>query len=317
MPLPLRFFSWPLAFVLASCQTVGGPADSKGAGAQATATSVARAQVSTTVHPDIIAGGTNVSLGSGWYPYETHAGVGFRWVDNDAKIIVRRPATPLERLVIDAEPGPGFGLHAARFNLFIATENGSAVAKSPVLGRQSVRFDLPVKPEKDATFALHVSGGGKRIPNESRILNFRVFRIASAPPDGPLGAGHPDITTDPNLRLGSKWYPLEQYQGETFRWVDNDAQLIVSADRAKEERLKLVAAAGPSILSPGNFTISLRGADGTELQAGKIKARGILYLNLPLREGSNTFMLHADSTGKRAPNDPRILNFRVFSLSIQ
>ncbi len=329
-----RWSSCLFALALIGCHTFGGGQTASGAttSAQASASSATQASApaasqtsAATVAPaspaaksDIVARGLNVTLGDGWYPYEIYQGVGFRWVDNDAEFTVHRPAGSLARLAIDAEPGPGFGLHARRFNLFVQAQNGLVVAKAPFIGRESVRFDLPVKPGRDATFTLHVVGGGKPIPTENRILNFRVFQIASASSAGMIGVGHPDIVAaGSNLRLGKNWYPLEQYRGETFRWVANDAQLIVRSESARERRLKLVAAAGPSIKSPANFTIALLDANGRELQAGKIKARGTLYLDLPLQAGTNTFALHTDSTGKRAPNDPRILDFRVFSLSVQ
>jgi hypothetical protein len=98
--------------------------------------------------------------------------------------------------------------------------------------------------------------------------------------------------------------------------VNDDAQIIVDSNQTQTRRLKVVAAAGPSVKSPSDFMLSLLDQNGRTLQAGKIKARGIVYLSLPLKAGTNVFMLHADSTGKRAPNDPRILDFRVFEVSI-
>jgi hypothetical protein len=47
--------------------------------------------------------------------------------------------------------------------------------------RQTVELLLPVEAGKPNEFRLHVDGGGKPAPNDPRILNFRVFRIESAP----------------------------------------------------------------------------------------------------------------------------------------
>jgi len=152
---------------------------------------------------------------------------------------------------------------------------------------------------------------GRSSPNDSRVLNFRVFKIAVSRMSSdvlPSGSGY---------KLGRGWYPLETFNGETFRWVDNDAQIVVTSQSARTRRLKIVAAAGPSIVSPADFSLQLRDKDGRPIQIGKIKARGTVYLELPLAVGSNTFALHADSTGRKAPNDPRVLDFRVFALSVQ
>jgi hypothetical protein len=263
---------------------------------------------------DIVAVGTGVTLGQGWYRFETYGGQSFRWVSNDARLVVRHPAGSTAHLELDVEPGPGLGQGVTHFDLFVRAANGNVVARVPVAGKQAVDLNLPVQPGKDATFTLHVAGGGRHIAGDPRVLDFRVFRIATATGTTPEG---PDISSDPNLVLGDNWYPLEHFGGETFRWVDNDAQLIVNSDRAQTRRLKIVAAAGPSIKSPGNFMLALRDKKSETLQAGKIKARGTLYFSLPLAAGSNTFALHADSTGKKAPNDPRVLDFRVFSLGVQ
>ena len=307
----LQWCSLAFVAVLAGCQTTGGnQASSSNA---STSPSAAIASTGAISHGDIVAKGGDISLGRGWYRYETYKGRSFRWVDNDATFVVDSKG-PIAKLAVTLEPGPG--LPSTAFTLDVLGLDRRVIAQAPVSGRQRVRFDLPAQIGKNA-YVLHVVGGGKKIATDPRILNFRVFRIADAATDTTIGAGHPDITTGSGLRLGTNWYPLEQYSGETFRWVDNDAQIIVTSDTAQDRRLKLVAAAGPSIRSPANFLVALNDADGHLLQAGKIKARGFVYFNLPLKPGTNTFTLQVDSTGKKAPNDPRVLDFRVFSLSIQ
>jgi hypothetical protein len=300
-----------LAFVavLAGCQTSAGNQASNGA---SNASPAAIASAGAAARGDIVPKGGDISIGPGWYAYETYKGRSFRWVDNDATFFVNSRG-PLAKVAVRIEPGPG--LRSSAFTLDVVGQDGKLIAQAPVRGQQSIRFDLPAQAGKNA-YTLHVAGGGKKIATDPRILNFRVFAIADAA-GATIGAGHPDIVSGAGLRLGANWYPLEQYAGETFRWVNNDAQIIVSSDTARDRRLKLVAAAGPSIQSPANFLIALNDADGHLIQAGKIKARGFVYFNLPLKAGTNTFTLHVNSTGKRAPNDPRVLDFRVFSLAMQ
>jgi hypothetical protein len=297
-----------LALLFASCQSNStGTSGSKAAGVSPSA-----------LPTDIVSSVTNIQLGSGWYPYETYAGQSFRWVDNDAVFVIPKPETTIAKVAIVLEPGPGLGVNTKAFTLDVIGD-GQLAASATVKGRSRVRFDLPVLPGKDNAFRLHVVGGGKKIATDKRVLNFRVFTLADATSDPSLAAGSPDIIRGPDIKLGPNWYPLEQYKGETFRWVDNDAVIEVKSDRRQNRRLELLAAAGPSIKSPGNLQLSVRGWKGKVLQSGTIKGGGMrtIYFNLPLQAGRNVFSLHADSSGRRAPRDTRVLDFRVFTLSVQ
>jgi hypothetical protein len=265
---------------------------------------------------DIVSSGSGLTLGSGWYLHEVYQGDGFRWVDNDAQFVVHRPSGSVKKVTIVAEAGPGLGV--TKFPLEILDRNGHEVASQTVDGKQSVRFDLPVTPGQDTTFKLHVGGGGKKTPNDRRTLNFRVFEIDDASSDASLGAGHPDIDNASDVRLGDNWFPLEQYKGETFRWVDNDAKFSVSSQRDQSKRLKLVVAPGPGLARPADFFVVLRDQNGHELQRADVRGRGTIYLNLPLKQGENQFALHVDGGGRHAANgDPRILDFRVFALAVE
>jgi len=299
------------AFLLASC-TTASPDSTAPSGSPAPSATAAP-----TPAPDIIAPELGISLGKGWYPYETFHGEAFRWVDNDAQIIVERPLKSPELLSATAEAGPGLG--TVRFVLTIRDAAGHVVQTVPVDGKQRLQIALPVQPGHQATFTLHVAGKGKHIPKDPRILSFRVFEIG---PDNPVSnaRGGPklqEITRSPNVRIGRNWYPLEHFKGETFRWIDNDAEFIVSSEAVGQKRLRLDVAAGPSIKSPGDFELALEDPSGTQLQVADVHDRGTTYLNLPLHAGTNAFRLHVASTGQKAPHDPRVLDFRVFSLSVE
>ena len=43
--------------------------------------------------------------------------------------------------------------------------------------RQTVQLFLPLAAGQENVFVLHVSGGGKWVPTDPRILNFRVFKL--------------------------------------------------------------------------------------------------------------------------------------------
>jgi hypothetical protein len=40
-----------------------------------------------------------------------------------------------------------------------------------------VKLFVPVEAGKTNEFRLHVDGGGKKAPNDPRVLNFRVFEV--------------------------------------------------------------------------------------------------------------------------------------------
>ena len=280
--------------------------------------STAHAAASSAPPSDIVPSVSAITLGAGWYPFETYAGQSFRWVDNDAVFIIPKPDNTVAKIAVELEPGPGLGVNTKAFTLDVIGD-GSVAASTVVRGHQRVRLDLPVLIGKDNAFRFHVAGGGKKIPSDKRVLNFRVFALTDASNDPTLAAGTPDIVRGPNLKLGANWYPLERYKGETFRWVDNDAVFEVNSDRRQERRLELLLAAGPSAKSPGNLQLALRGWKGKQLQTGSAKGGGTrtMFFNLPLQRGNNVFSLHADSSGKPAPKERRVLDFRVFTISVQ
>ena len=265
---------------------------------------------------DIVAPGSGLTLGSGWYLRESNQGSNFRWVANNAQFVVHRPSGSLKKIAIEAEAGPGVG--GPKMTLRILDRYGKQVAEAVFEGKQRERFDLPVIPGQDSLFRLYVDGGGKaKAPKDPRTLNFRVFSLDDASSDQTLGAGHPDIG-GPGITLDDNWYPLEQFKGETFRWVDNDAHFDVSADRQETKRLKLLVAPGPGLQHPANFSISLRDASGHEVQKAGVRGRSTVYLNLPLTAGANHFTLHVDGGGKAGANgDSRTLDFRIFRMAVE
>jgi hypothetical protein len=162
---------------------------------------------------------------------------------------------------------------------------------------------------------LHVDGGGKKIANDPRVLNFRVFDVADATSDNSLGAGHPDISSG-GIEVGKNWFSLEQYGGETFRWVTNDAEFSVRDSRSEERRIEVSAASGPAVQSPSDWILTLEDVNGKRLGSAHIKARGTAFFDVPLTGGATAFKFHVISNGAKSPNDPRVLSFRVFQLRL-
>lgn len=120
------------------------------------------------VAPDIVADTSNLRLGANWFPLEVHAGEAFRWVENDAELLIEKPQT----IRLEVEAGPGLG--AASFALELRRQDGSRPRIVQVEGRANVDIELDA-----ASYHLHVEGGGRSCPGDSRILNFRVLGIRS------------------------------------------------------------------------------------------------------------------------------------------
>jgi hypothetical protein len=164
-----------------------------------------------------------------------------------------------------------------------------------------------------AEFWREPSGGGGAVMDRRvlvQILGPRHLRHAGWP-----GALRADYTTAPDivplgsgLRLGSGWYPLETYAGETFRWVNNDAEL--SVEPAAAGTLALELEPGPG-LGTRPFDLQVLDASGHAVETVPVSHRQMVRVHL--RTG--TYRLHVGGGGQPCPGDWRILNVRVFRIT--
>lgn len=244
-----------------------------------------------------------ITLGGNWSVLETYHGATFRWVNNDAEIKVGGTGKP--DVSIDCEPGPGIG--TGRFILRVLDRQHRQVDAVEIVGRQTVHVFVPA----GETYILHTDAGGRTIPTEKRILNFRVFSIVS-------GASRNVVVPDiagPNVTIADHWYPLEVFGGETFRWVANDATIHVSSAHAGMANLLLTVERGPGMgTSPLKLTVT--DGHGRATRLAPITGRSALKLPIEVDAGENTLRLKADGGGKTVASDKRILNFRVLSIQL-
>jgi hypothetical protein len=202
---------------------------------------------------------------------------------------------------VQLEPGPGVGLRPFTLK---AVEDGKPLADVPVKGRQQISFTIPAGDPKVHAITLNTSEGGKPAPNDPRVLNFRIFKIAVAPLPGDV------IPPNSGFRLGTGWYPLESFGGETFRWVNNDAMIEVTGTPAGA--LDLEVEPGPGVeLKP--FTLVVFDGAGAQLETISVKSRQ--RVTIALSPGTRTplaIRLHVEGGGKTTSQDARVMNFRVF-----
>jgi hypothetical protein len=250
--------------------------------------------------PDITPPTNDVALGSGWGRLETYRGESFRWVANDAIIHVATLKRVDHQVQIHIEPGPGVGLKAFELQVFDGNE---IAAKLNVKGRQPVAVLLAAGEPAVHNLRLHTDAGGSTAPNDARVLNFRVFKIAVQRQSSdvlPAGTGY---------KIGTGWYPLETFNSESFRWVNNDA--IIEAGSGALPALDLEVEPGPGFeMKP--FVLKVFDQAGAPVGSFDVKARQRIEIKLPSEVKLPTKLrLHVDGGGKMSSGDNRIMNFRV------
>jgi hypothetical protein len=147
---------------------------------------------------------------------------------------------------------------------------------------------------------------------DGRTVGARVKFIGFVSAGSVASTAH-DIVRGSEIRLGSGWGVVETFRAETFRWVDNDAQILITPQETGDFALSLAVEAGPGV--GGKCVLKALDSTGRQVAAVLIDARAAAILYLPVEAGkTNEFRLHVDGGGKRTPGDPRILNFRVFQI---
>ena len=150
-------------------------------------------------------------------------------------------------------------------------------------------------------------GDGRTVGALLRLMGFESAASVAASGDIVKGLG---------VELGSGWGALETFKAQTFRWIDNDAQLIVRSAKGGAQHVSLIVEPGPGV-GPA-FVLNVLDASGKQIDAVRVARRETVNLFLPIEaEKPNEFRLHVDGGGKRMAGDPRILNFRVFSVRLE
>lgn len=127
--------------------------------------------------------------GKGWHRLEHAGSERFRWVSQDAELVVL--TTDKERsLALLVEPGPGVGYRP--FHLLITLSNGEVVARAPVNGLTYVKVPVPAWRGRVTALFMTTQEGGFTVAGEPRILNFRVFGCGCAAGNAPSISAEPE-----------------------------------------------------------------------------------------------------------------------------
>ena len=293
-------FRFGFAALAASC-VIFLPACSTKSNGVATSPSVAPAA-------DIVSLSDGIKLGAGWYPYEQFNGENFRWVRNDAEVLVC-PDQTHRTLTLAVEPGPSLGSKSMTLEVF---GKGSSPQRFTVPDRRPVAIKIDGATAQ--TLRLHALSRNLMVPNEKRTLNFRVFSASVGSTNANCGS---DIVRDGSpLRLGSGWYALEKSGGQSFHWVDNDAQVRVLKPAASAV-LEADVEPGPG-LDGKPLQLTVAGARGQSLgRSEEVVQRSFVRIPVGNLHSNDVLTLKIQSPRKQAPGDPRILNYRVFELKLR
>jgi len=249
---------------------------------------------------DILLGHQNIALGENWFPLETMRGQSFRWVENDAVLLLAAlvPAQHVLRLVL--EPGPGAGQKPLTIGARL--DDGTELPTVTVKWKEPVTFELPPESPRVFRVTLHCASEGKLGLNDPRILNFRVFEAVLERRDDVFPAW---------AKPTDNFYPLESHAGHAFRWVKNDAKIDLHGTRGAD--LCFDVESGPGLESKP-FKLEVQAPDGSTIATANVGKRTTVKISMKGLESTLSLRLHVDGGGKIVKTDPRELNFRVFQI---
>src|SRR5260370_30140492 len=124
---------------------------------------------------DIFDESAEFQMGDGWHDLECHGTERFRWSDHDAELVVRFSDYSASVALV-VEPGPSIGYRP--FDLVVRLQDGAVLRRARIKGLTYVEFPLPIQQRQLTSLVLNperAAGSRIAVPEDSRILNFRVF----------------------------------------------------------------------------------------------------------------------------------------------
>jgi hypothetical protein len=270
--------------------------------------------------------------GAGWQAPESAGGERFRWAGDDVELVLS--PTDKRSLTLDVEPGPA--ISGAPLELSVVANDGSAVRLASLATRQAVTIDLPAASTTKRVLRLRVDTPGPRQATDGRVLSFRLFdafwssgsdrytpatlrglsdTVDIGPPDDRRALAATGTLPVDGLFTGYGWHRAEQSGVDVFRWVANDAEIVVARPSGERRELELQLEPGPGV-GLAAFDLHLVDEGGAPVGAVRVRGRETVRVPLPIRPGveTQTFRLRVEGGSLPTPNDARILNFRLFSM---
>jgi hypothetical protein len=261
---------------------------------------------------DVVAVEDGVTFGAGWSTMQREGGRFFRIAEAGAELLVNSEGQSTRTLELEVEP---IGLAGeAPYALELRDRDHRVLTQAIAHGRERLSLTIPTDPARAEVVSLWARPEGKPQSPEAS-LDLRIYAPTGAvrPPSSDLKL---EITFG-GLRLGENWYPLERWKGETFRWMNTGAELIVQRSGARSLVLDLVG--GPGLGGSANKLV-LVGPQGQTLNEATIadgersQIRWDLPANLP---AGASLKFEVIGGGKPFPGDPRICNVRIYRCELK
>ena len=220
------------------------------------------------------------------------------WTFSNVMFELKQPLQPADLVVNGLVPQLADEKFATELTVKLNGREAHKVKLSP--GGFELRF--PCFPDiAQRKIELKFSKTQTLSPADKRMVGALLNQVAFESPPSDI------YSSSDGVELGANWYPAEKWAGETFRWVKNDVEVVLTGSG----QLKLVVEPGPGLNSQP-FELQALGAGGKLLTSVKVVDRNPVALNLP--HGVNKVKLHVEGGGQATPGEERVLNFRVFQL---
>lgn len=264
----------------------------------------------------------------------------FRWVgqnkNDNLGIYIIRPSDPklmkgkFLRLCFQAGPSSP---HTIPVTISAAGKN--ILCKSELFGNLVRCVWIPaesVLAAQNQPLVVRSGATGKSLlPHDDRILLYRVFSVGWTDTEYDEKALSffnlddditmnivPAVQTDTKIKLGQGWETLETFAGERFRWAGGKTDLVlIGNDKDETVEVSIDLEPGPS-LGQRSLVLKVIDSEGRKImETPKIKERSKVRFSVGCQKKHNTVVtLLVDSENLAIPNDKRILNYRVFQVSL-
>jgi hypothetical protein len=235
------------------------------------------------------------------------------WVSKRAVVNLEQPTG--EQVLAVRGVVPKIADAGFRTEIEVRVDDRGLVRRS--VGPGDFRISAPVERGREKRRVTIVFSETQQLPgNDGRDVGAQIQFLGFESVDAAESQGSTDIVRGADIELRSGWGVLETFRKESFRWVENDAQVVIRASEPGDAALALVVEPGPGI-EGRPFVLKVLDGSGRQVDAAKVNRRGRVELSLPVQAGDNEFRLHIEGGGKRIADDPRVLNFRVFRIETE